>query len=67
MNTMNYAGRIISYYANNGHISEASKIYKQTVYLIQKSVDILLHVIAGRLICADNNPHWVALGILLQY
>jgi hypothetical protein len=41
----------------NGHISD----------LIQKSVEMLLilHAIAGKSIyaCADNNPHWVALGI----
>jgi hypothetical protein len=27
------------------------------------SVDMLLHVTAGKLICADNNPHRVAIGI----
>ena len=29
-------------------IAEAPKIYKQTVISLQKSVDILLHVIAGK-------------------
>ena len=31
-------------------------------YLVQKTVGMLLHVTAGKLvklICADNNPHWV--------
>ena len=32
-----------------------------------ESVDMLLHVITGKLICADNNPvHWVAIRIHLH-
>ena len=50
-----YAGRIISYYANNGHISEI--YFYRPSYLLQKSVDMLLHVTAGKLIRADNNRH----------
>jgi hypothetical protein len=57
-----YAGRIISHYAiNNGHISEI--YFYRPSYLLQKSVDMLLHVTADKLICADNNPQWVAIGI----
>jgi hypothetical protein len=59
-----YAGRIISYYANNGHISEI--YFYRPSYLLQKSVDMLLHyVTAGKLIRADNNRHWVDIGISL--
>jgi hypothetical protein len=52
-------GRIISYYANNGHISEI--YFYRLSYLLQKSVDMLIDVTAGKLLCADNNPHWVAI------
>jgi hypothetical protein len=36
-----------------GHISEIY-FYKPS-YLVQKSVDMLLHVTAGKLICAENH------------
>jgi hypothetical protein len=39
-------------------------------YRIQKSVDILFtcinHIAGIKSICADNNPHWITLGILSQ-
>jgi hypothetical protein len=38
--------------ADNGHIQEIS--FLQTVIPCTKSVDMLLHVTAGKLICADN-------------
>jgi hypothetical protein len=48
---------------NNEHISEI--YFYRPSYLLQKSVDMLLHVTVGKLICVDNNPHWVAIGISL--
>ena len=51
-----YASRIISYYAI---------LINRPSYLVHKSVDMLLHVAACKLIYADNNPQWVAIGIFL--
>ena len=40
---------------------------RHTLWLVQlKSVDMSLHVTAGKLICAANNPHWVVIGISLH-
>ena len=46
--------------ADNGHISEI--YFYRPSYLVQKSVDMLLHVTAGKLICADNHG-WIYWGI----
>ena len=64
-------GRIISYYANNEHISEI--YFYRPSYLVQKTVDILLHVTAGKLVnYVQTTIHtaltaWVAIGISLHY
>ena len=50
-----------------GHISEIY-FYRQSYFYKSRSVDMLIHVTAGKftkLLCADNNPHWVAIGISL--
>jgi hypothetical protein len=44
-------GRIISYYANNGHIHISQRyIYFTDRHTLYKTVDILLHVTAGKLV-----------------
>jgi hypothetical protein len=61
--TLMKAGRIISYYANNGHTHRYIFTDRHYSYLV---TCYYIHVTSGKFICADNNPHWVAIGISLS-
>ena len=39
---------------------------RHTFYKSPLTVEMLLHVTAGKLICAANNPHWLAIFVQVR-